>query len=95
VGTRRIERNLRKTSARLRALRDELRVVDEQLAQLDDDAGDLEIRALVADAPGVGVEHQHAQAHADAMAAHRRHILAEITELERRQDVLLDALTAR
>jgi hypothetical protein len=77
---------------RLRTLRDELRVVDDQLAHLADDAADFEIRALVSETAGASYEHRKAQEHADAMAAHRAHVLEKIHELERRQDQLLDQL---
>lgn len=93
MSKRTIERKLRRNSDRLRALRDDLRVVDTQLAQLADEAGDWQIRALVADSPGADVEHRHAQAHADAMTGHRRHVLASIAELEQRQDQLLDEMS--
>jgi hypothetical protein len=94
VGKRLIERRLRQTSARLRTLQDELRVIDDQLAHLTDDADDMGIRALVAETPGAGHDYRQAQAHADAMAAHRHHVLVTIQELEQRQDQLLDALGA-
>jgi hypothetical protein len=94
MGKKMIERRLRQTSARLRSLRDELVVIDDQLAHLADDAADSGIRALVSETPGAGVEHRHAQAHADAMAAHRAHVVTSIRDLEQRQDELLDALGA-
>jgi hypothetical protein len=75
-------------------LREELAVIDEQLAHLADEADDLGIRALVAESPGAGPEYRKAQEHADAMAAHRAHVLASIAELDRRQDQLLDELSA-
>ena len=87
-----IERRLKRDSARLRSLRDELRVIDEQLAQLSDEAGDMGIRSLVAETPGASYEYHHAQAHADAMAKHRAHVIASIAELEARQDHLLDRM---
>jgi len=77
---------------RLRQLREELGVIDEQLAQLADEAGDMGIRSLVSETPGASHEYHHAQAHADAMAKHRAHVLALITDLEQRQDVLLDKM---
>jgi len=77
---------------RLRGLRDELRVIDEQLSQLSDEAGDMGLRSLVAETPGASYEYHHAQAHADAMAKHRAHVLASIAELELRQDSLLDRM---
>ncbi|MCU1365637.1 MAG: hypothetical protein JWL72_918 [Ilumatobacteraceae bacterium] len=87
-----IERRLKRDSARLRSLRDELRVIDEQLAHLSDEAGDMGIRSLVSETPGASYEYHHAQAHADAMAKHRAHVVASIAELEVRQDHLLDRM---
>ena len=77
----------------MRSLRDELRVIDEQFAQLDDEAGDMGIRSLVAETPGASYEYAHARAHADAMAKHRAHVVASIAELEVRQDNLLDRMS--
>ena len=88
-----VERRLRKTSDRLRALRDELRVIDEQLEQLVDEAEDTGTRALVAESPMARHDSHEARAHADAMAAHRAHVVQTIAELERRQDELLDQMT--
>ena len=78
---------------RLRSLRDELGVIDEQLAHLSEDAEDLSIRSIVSDSTGPAYEHRQAQEHADAMARHRAHVVAEIAELERRQDELLDRMS--
>lgn len=94
MGKRTIERKLRQTSARLRELRDELVVIDAQLAHLSDEADDLAIRALVSETSGAGTEHRHAQAHAEAMSGHRERVVTLIADLERRQDELLDALSA-
>ena len=77
---------------RLRHLREELGVIDEQLAQLSDEAGDMGIRSLVSETPGASHDYHHAQAHADAMAKHRSHVAESIAELERRQDMLLDRM---
>ena len=87
-----IERRLKQASVRLRGLREELRVIDEQLAQLSDEAGDMGIRSLVSENPGAAYEYNHAQSHADAMAKHRAHVVASIAELEVRQDHLLDRM---
>lgn len=92
MGTWLVERRLKQASARLRGLREELRVIDEQLAQLADEAGDMGIRSLVAETPGASYEYHHAQAHADAMAKHRSHVVASIADLEQRQDLLLDKM---
>lgn len=92
MGTRRLHRKLTKVSDRLRALRSELHIIDEQLAHLADDAGDQEIRALVSETAAASFEARDARRHADAMASHRAHIVAEIDDLERKQDELLDQL---
>jgi hypothetical protein len=89
-----IERRLFEVAERLRALRGELAVVDEQLAALADAADDARIRSLVSETPLAGREHSEAQRHADAMARHRADVLAELTKLEQTQDELLDRLLA-
>ncbi len=90
MGTRSVERKLRKTGGRLRRLRDELAVIDEQLAHLVDDAEDKSLRALVADNPAAAIDYRQATGHSEAMADHRRHVIAEIDALTARQDELLD-----
>lgn len=89
-----IERRLFEVAERLRALREELAVADEQLAALADAADDARIRALVSETPLAGREHTEAQRHADAMARHRADVLGELASLERSQDELLDRLLA-
>ena len=92
MGKGSVERKLRKTGTRLRRLRDELAVIDEQLAYLVDDTEDKGLRALVAENPAAAIEHREATGHSEAMADHRRHVIAEIAELETNQDKLLDQL---
>jgi hypothetical protein len=89
-----IERRLAEVGDRLRALREELRVVDEQLAVLADAADDSGIRALVSETPLAAREHREAQRHADAMRRQRAEVLAEVGRLEAAQDDLLDRLVA-
>ena len=88
-----LERRLDEVVARLRALREELGVADEQLAALADEADDARLRALVSETPMAGREHDEARRHADAMARHRADLVNQIDELERRQDELLDRMT--
>ena len=88
-----VERKLMQVSSRLKSLRDELAMIDEQLEHLAADADDHEIRALVSETPGAAVEANDARKHADAMANHRAHVAATIAELEQRQDELLDKLS--
>ena len=79
---------------RLRQHREELRIVDEQLAALAAEADDTRLRALVSETPLADREHQEARRHADAMARHRDEVAASIVQLEARQDELLDRLMA-
>lgn len=87
-----VERRLAGVGDRLRTLREELRVVDEQLDQLSGEAEEARIRALVSETPLADAEFRDAERHADAMARHRASVVASIDELERRQDELLDRL---
>jgi len=92
VGQRMIERRLRETGVRLRRLREELAVVDEQLGHLNDDAEDKALRALVSETSGAGVEYREARLHAEAMRRHRAQVQSSILELEVKQDELLDKM---
>jgi len=89
-----VERRLAEVAERLKALREELRVIDEQLLVLADEADDTRIRSLVSETPLADREYREAQRHADAMARRRGDVTAEITQLETRQDELLDRLLA-
>ena len=89
-----VERRLSQVALRLKSLREELSMIDEQLDHLATDADDQAIRALVSETPGAAFEANDARKHADAMASHRDHIVSTIAELEQRQDELLDKLTA-
>jgi predicted nucleic acid-binding Zn-ribbon protein len=89
-----VQRRLSQNSTRLKSLRSELAQIDEQLDVFASDADDQELRALVSETPGAAHEANDARKHADAMRRHRQHVVDSITELERRQDELLDKLTA-
>ncbi len=89
-----VERKLSESAERLRQLRSELNVVDEQLAFLDDAADESRLRALVSETPLADREHTEARRHAEAMASQRAHVLASIGKLEQSQNELLDRLLA-
>ena len=78
--------------ARLKKAREELVVLDEQLAALSEEADETRLRALVSENPLAGREHRDAQKHADAMARSRAAVVAAIAELEAAQNRLLDEL---
>ena len=69
------------------------RSIDEQLAQLADEADDSRIRSLVSETPLADHEFREARRHADAMSARRQEVVETIARLEQRQDELLDQLT--
>jgi chromosome segregation ATPase len=87
-----VERRLSQVSDRLKSLRAELAVIDEQMIHLAHDADDQEIRALVAETPGASYEARDARRHVDALAKHRAKVVEDLASLERRQDELLDSM---
>jgi predicted nucleic acid-binding Zn-ribbon protein len=89
-----LERRLTEVSDRLKELRHELVVSDEQFQHLAEQADEARLRALVSETPLAEQEHREAQKHADAMERHRREVASSIEQLERTQDDLLDRLTA-
>src|SRR3954454_7029878 len=88
------ERQLVEVSKRLKELRQELVVTDEQFSHFADAADDARLRALVSETPLADREHHEAQRHFDAMGKHRAEVQSNIEQLERRQDELLDQLRA-
>jgi uncharacterized coiled-coil DUF342 family protein len=89
-----VKRRLTATGIRLKRLREELLVVDEQIPHLRDDAEDAETRAIVAENSAATREAREAREQVDALRATRDRIAREIADLERRQDELLDEFTA-
>jgi hypothetical protein len=89
-----VERKLSESAERLRQLRSELAVVEEQLVFLADAADDARLRAMVSETPMADREHREAQKHADVMARHRGDLVGQIAELERAQNELLERLFA-
>lgn len=89
-----VERRLRDVSARIKRLREELEVTDEQLLQLADEADDARIRALVSETPMAEHDHRESEGHAAAMRRHRAAVVEEIARLEKEQDELLDRFQA-
>jgi hypothetical protein len=85
-----VERRLRQATSRLRAAREELVVLDHQLASLAEDADDLQVRSLVGDSPMTDREHRDAQRSFEAMKRSRAATAAEIAKLERTIDELLE-----
>ena len=87
-----VEKRLSQSAERLKRLRAELGVVDEQLLFFAEAADEARLRALVSETPLADKEHREAQKHAEAMSRRRAEIVASISELERSQNELLDKL---
>jgi hypothetical protein len=87
-----IERRLTDVSKRLKRAQQDLTVLEEQLAVLNDSAEDARLRALVSETPLANKEYQEAQRHADAMQRSRTALIATIAELRQAQNELLDRL---
>lgn len=90
----RIERRLRGVGGQLSALRADLRVCEEQLVQVTDDADESRLRALVSETPLAEREYREASRHAERLRRHRDELVERIARLEADQDALLDRLTA-
>ncbi len=89
-----LQRRLVDVSERLKRMRAELAVTEEQLGFLEEEAEDVRLRALVAETPLADVEARDARRHADAQARHAESLRHTVSELQREQDSLLDRISA-
>ena len=89
-----LQRRLVDVSERLKRLRAELRVTEEQLTFLEEAAQDTRLRSLVAETPLADIEARDARRHADALARHRDALARQLDELGGEQDSLLDRMAA-
>jgi hypothetical protein len=89
-----LQRRLVDVSERLKRIRAELAVTEEQLLFLEEEAESARMRALVAETPLADVEARDARRHADALARHRDSLRVTVRELVAEQDSLLDRISA-
>jgi chromosome segregation ATPase len=89
-----LQRRLVDVSQRLKRLRAELAVTDEQVAFLDEEAEESRLRALVAETPLADADARDARQHADTMTRYRDSLLVQVARLQREQDELLDRMAA-
>jgi len=87
-----VERRLIEISGRLKSLREELRVSEEQYSQLESEAEDARIRAMVSETPQADKDSRTTRRHSEAMQRHMAEVRTEIAQLESNQDELLDQL---
>jgi hypothetical protein len=90
-----VERRLRDVHARLVRAREELAILDEQLAVVSESTEEARIRSLVSETPLATHEYGEQQRHADAMARARQAMVTTVAELERRRDDLLGSVGGR
>lgn len=88
-----LQRRLLDTTERIRRLRAEVAVDEEQLAFLEEEADDARLRALVSETPVADHARREARRHADALARHLDHLRHTVKELERERDDLLDRMS--
>ena len=81
-------------SARLKRLRADVAVAEEQLRFLEEEADEARLRALVSETPIADAESSDARRHADAHARYRDDLQRSIADLLREQDSLLDRMAA-
>jgi hypothetical protein len=84
-----VERRIREVHDRLVKARQELAVLNEQYAVVSDAAEDARLRSLVSETPLAAHEYGEVRRHADAMTRARDALIANISDLERRREELL------
>jgi len=89
-----VERRLTTVSSRLRRLREELALLDEERQVVAADAEEARVRALVAETPLTDRQAVDARRHIDTLDRRRTELAGELERLERTQDELLDQLGA-
>ena len=87
-----LHRRLVDVSERLKRLRSELTVTEEQVAFLDGEAEEARLRALVSETPLADAEARDAVQQADVMTRYRDSLLVQIARLVAEQDDLLDRM---
>tara|TARA_B110000438_G_C15275261_1_gene420171 strand:- start:8 stop:301 length:294 start_codon:yes stop_codon:yes gene_type:complete len=87
-----IRKRLTGISSRLKMEKEELKVAEEQLTHLNDEASDAHMRALLSETALSDREYREADNQARAMEAHFEKIHNNILRLESQQDELLDQL---
>ncbi|HJO20411.1 MAG: hypothetical protein GY882_05330 [Actinomycetia bacterium] len=88
-----IERRLSEIGERLRRLRADVAVTEEQISHLADEADEARVRHLVSETPLSERGRREADGQVHAMSRHREDLLAEVLRLEITQGELLDRMT--
>src|SRR5262245_22970166 len=89
-----LQRRLVDVTDRLKRLRAELAVTEEQVAFLENEAEESRMRALMSETPLADAEARDARQHADTMARYRDSLVLQVSRLRHEQDDLLDRMAA-
>ena len=95
MAQRLLKKKLADTSLRLRQLREELKVAEEQLTHFADEADEARLRSLVSETPLADQKHREANKHAESMRKHKNMLQNEIERVEALQDELLDQMESK
>jgi hypothetical protein len=87
-----LEKNLAQLNHRIGKARDDLHIVEEQLLFQMDVVEDAKTRMLVSETPLSERDHREARDDLQRLVRQREHVLADIAELQREQDRLLDRM---
>ena len=87
-----LQRRMASVSSRIREIQEEVRIVDDQLSHLVDDADEKSLRAMVPETPAAEFEHREARKHSDAMLRHKASLMGSLAELNAKMDELLDRM---
>ena len=87
-----VERALTQLGERLARCREDLRIVEEQILFQRDVVDEAETRMVVSETPLAEREHREARDDLGRLERQRSRVAAEIAELRREQDRLLDRL---
>ena len=89
-----LQRRLVDVSERLKRLRAELAVTNEQVSFLEGEAEEFRLRALMSETPLADAEARDARQQADTMTRYRDTLILQVGRLQREQDELLDRMAA-
>ena len=92
LGPMDIQRSLAEIGDRLTRAKNDLRIIEEQIVFQNDVVDDLKTRMLVSETPLADREYRIARDDLDRMVRSRDETTAEIAELHREQDRLLDRM---
>tara|TARA_Y100000748_G_C15226784_1_gene383462 strand:- start:248 stop:553 length:306 start_codon:yes stop_codon:yes gene_type:complete len=86
------ERQLKEVGKRISRYKDDLAIADEQLSHLQNEAEDVRMKSLVSETAIADRERREVDQQVESMNRHHQYLVAEIKDLEERQDQLLEKI---